>query len=229
MTASSQPNYYVFFDVDGTLLHIKSTHSFLKFFYEKKYPIAGLGLIQYFTYIAKIKLFEKLNIKREFLNSLYYRNFKGVEQTRLQLWALGWFRSLLNQEKVFVQDSIAELQAHQKKGAAIVLVSGSFEDCLAPLAQFLKVDGVLATKLKAEDGICLGEIEGHQIIGLGKAQAISAYLKEKDFIQLDKCYAYGDHISDLAMLSLVGNGCVVGHDPGLKAYAEKNNWRILSQ
>jgi HAD superfamily hydrolase (TIGR01490 family) len=224
-----QPKYYAFFDVDGTLLNIKSTHNFLYFFYKVQYRSSLIASIKYFTYSFKVKIYEMFNVERETLNRLYYENFKGINKSKLQILSVAWFENIIRDGNVFIRSCLQELEYHKKQGAEIVLVSGSFEECLAPLAEHLQIKTILATKLEENQGVCSGKISGQQMIGNGKANAIYVYLTDKNYSDFSKCYAYGDHISDASMLTLVGKPCVIKGDPDLIAYAKKNNWRLLSK
>lgn len=221
------PEYYVFFDVDGTLLKIKSTHHFFKYFLQKQAAFRWLGLFQYGFYTTKIKFFEKLKIKRECLNQLYYKNYRGVSKQQLEKLASAWFDELQKREDVFIASTLQALQVHQKNGAKIVLVSGSFQECLAPLAQWLAVDEVLATELHEDKRICSGKTMGEPMIGQGKSTAILRYLQAKPDADLSRCYAYGDHISDAPMLQLVGHAYAVEGDKKLARYAKAHRWQFL--
>ncbi len=225
--ASLLPEYYAFFDVDGTLLKLKSTHSFLKYFLQKRSAAGFFGLINYQFYVTKIKIFEKLNIKRERLNEMYYRNYRGIGKQYLNQLASEWFEGLLKSEDLFITSTLEMLKKHKKNGAKIILVSGSFHECLAPMAAYLEVDHVLATSLHEETGICSGKTEGRPMIGQGKANAIHRYLSENNYTDFGQCYAYGDHISDAPMLRLVGHAAVIEGDVELTNYAKSCQWQLL--
>ncbi len=105
-------------------------------------------------------------------------------------------------------------------------MSGSFPAVLAPLAQRLGVDHLLATTLESVGGRYTGEILPPQTIGAGKADAIAAFLRSKEAEAQDS-YAYGDDISDLPMLEAVGHPTVVAGDCTLLAHAHRAGWPVL--
>lgn len=71
-----------------------------------------------------------------------------------------------------------------------------------------------------------GKIKGIQTIGEGKAKAMRKFaLKEK--IDLNTSYGYGDDISDLNMLSCVGNPVYVGNNSTMLNHAKYHNWAVL--
>ncbi|MEL6892033.1 MAG: HAD-IB family hydrolase, partial [Actinomycetota bacterium] len=65
-------------------------------------------------------------------------------------------------------DVIEHLRGHQAAGHTTVFVSASFEAYLEPLASLLGVDGVVATRLAASDGVLTGRLEGANCRGAEK-------------------------------------------------------------
>ena len=56
------------------------------------------------------------------------------------------------------------------------------------------------------------------MIGPAKGTAVSAAIAHFGFAAAE-CFCYGDHLSDLSMLSVVGHPHVVDSDPALVAHA----------
>ncbi|MBV9576542.1 MAG: HAD-IB family hydrolase [Gammaproteobacteria bacterium] len=117
---------------------------------------------------------------------------------------------------------------HQLNGADIVLVSGSFFACLSSFAEKFNIKHVLATILEEKNNKLTGEILAPQTIGEGKAQAVRLFLANQNFTHYQHCYAYGDHMSDVPMLSLVGHPYVVGGDKEIVDYAKSKGWKIIN-
>lgn len=220
-----QPKYAVFFDVDGTLISIKSMISFLQFYYRKHSTFKWIGEIKYRLYDAKLRKLEKKDIPREILNQQYYKLFQGIPLARLQSTALAWFE-YIQLQNIYLSHVVTELRKHQRKGGVIVFVSGSFKECLSPLAECLNVKHILATQLETKQGVCTGNIFSPQTIGKGKAIAMQYFLNQYE-IDAEHCYAYGDHISDLPMLESVGHPRVIEGDHALENIAKQKNWIIL--
>jgi len=226
--SNSSARYYAFFDVDGTILKGKPMLDFLKFYYQTRYRnFRMLGLIKYFQFRTRSFLIGLVNRSRELQNKLYYQCFSG--QPILYLQSVGdlWFEEMITSES-YQLNVVEELNQHKSNGAIIVLVSGSFTACLKSLAQVLNVDFTLCTELETVDGRCTGRLAHKPIIGLGKCEAINGLISGKDSVMLDKCFAYGDHGSDVHMLSMVGNSAVIAGDKWLEKVAEQNGWRIIS-
>ena len=106
-------------------------------------------------------------------------------------------------------------------------MSGSFSACLHKVAQILQVDYTLATQLEEKNGKYTGRLISEPVIGVGKHNAILRFLLSRNCVDLKKCFAYGDHISDVPMLSLVGNPCVITRDRELTEIATNKNWKII--
>src|SRR3546814_15438352 len=83
------------------------------------------------------------------------------------------------------------------------LVTG-VQTCALPIARELNVVHVLANNLEVTSGKYSGNILPPQTIGDGKREAIVGFLKEWKSNPND-CYGYGDHISDLPLLEIVGD------------------------
>ncbi len=47
-------------------------------------------------------------------------------------------------------------------------------------------------------------------------------------VKLEDCYAYGDHLSDVAILEKVGHPVVVGDSASMLELASQREWRVLA-
>jgi HAD superfamily hydrolase (TIGR01490 family) len=129
---------------------------------------------------------------------------------------------------------IAELKA---AGYAIVLVTGSFDFLVAPLAKFLAADAVIANRLEEADAgkgppgrrkrIFTGRLASDPpVAGEGKARYVRAYCEEND-VDLGASAAFGDAVADLEMLGLAGEPHAVSPSGALRAEARRNGWPVL--
>ncbi len=73
-------------------------------------------------------------------------------------------------------DTLERLRRHQAAGDTTVFVSASFEIYLKPLAELLDVDGVVATRLAATDGVLTGSLEGANCRGPEKVRRLHEWL-----------------------------------------------------
>ncbi|QUM82404.1 HAD-IB family hydrolase [Moritella sp. 5] len=212
-----------FFDVDETIINRKSMFDFLRFYLERKRGY--LGKVQYQMYWSMCKVLAKLGVSRDKINSLYYRLYRGESYQQLMLKGHEWYVQRKQQKDFFIQPSVDRLIKLNNDGYDIVFISGSFRPCLEPLAQALNVNTILCAELIVNDDVISGQLS-QQAIGNNKARLIHSLLTTTGVDPKD-CYAFGDHISDLAMLKMVGHPIVVANCPELIDIAEQNHWEQI--
>ena len=216
---------YAFFDVDGTIINMNSMLSFLEYLFERHYGDKSSEMMC--EYQSKISD----DISREKLNELYYQNFTGIQKSTLVSYGLDWFHQIIGNEELFHKKCLTRLKWHQQMNHQIILVSGGFFATLNPLAEYLNLRNILCVQPSIINGELNGEINMQtQTIGVGKKNAILSFLQLQNINidqALSRSYAYGDHISDSAMLAMVGNPVVVGNDIEMLNIAYNNKWHIL--
>jgi HAD superfamily hydrolase (TIGR01490 family) len=220
---------YAFFDVDGTLLRVKSMFHFAehlclhsRFVYE----VSGPSRLQALR--TEMQRLEQQAAGRDELNAAYYRIVVADVSTGvIERAATEWYGSLRRQLRdPFFRVTRARLQQHAREGVAPVLVSGSFRALLAPIAAELGVEQVLCTELHIANERFTGRISSG-CIDADKGRRLRAFLRAND-VCADGCFAYGDHISDVPLLQGVGHAFAVGDDPDLTQVAVSAGWSVLS-
>jgi HAD superfamily hydrolase (TIGR01490 family) len=125
-----------------------------------------------------------------------------------------------------VYDEAATLiEEHQAAGRAVVIVSGSGDEVVAPVGEMLGADHVVATRMVVADGKYTGDLDFYAFGGF-KAQAMTE-LAERHGWDLADCYAYSDSNTDLPMLEAVGHPYAVNPDRALRREAIEREWPIL--
>lgn len=213
---------YAFFDVDGTLISLKSMLSFQEYWYATKGSARERALFE-----ADMARLIRMGASREVLNRRYYTHFAGRSVKAVGQAAAEWFthieRSAAND--LYHPAVVRRLKRHAAHGVRPVLVSGSFPQILAPIADRLGVEHVLATVMEVRDGHYTGRIL-RQTIGDGKVHAIGGFLDQRAELAADS-HAYGDDISDLPMLDVVGHPVAVRGDDRLTDHARRTGWEVL--
>lgn len=211
-----------FYDVDDTLINIKSMFHFYQFWAEENNLVNQKELFDsQFSVVAR-----KL-VSREELNRSYYRFFKGVPLLSIEQSAERWFKKTFSDTEIFIGYTLRSVLAHRALGNNVVFVSGSMVPLLKPIAQLLGITDILCTKLVTDrSGVVTGEITDTQTIGEGKAIAIRQFSLEKN-INLSTSFAYGDDVSDIPMLASVGHPVCIGEGTALSHYALENSWEII--
>lgn len=220
--------YYAFFDVDGTVIRSTSMVDFLDYSFPRYYGLLGFyGKLRAKLYALKRKKFSS-NKTREQLNYEYYQLYKSMNVDKVSALGYKWFNfAQANNDKFFNEKVLKEIQYHQEQEATIVLVSGAFLPCLQPIADYLGIQHILCVNPVIKNNRYTGHITEPQTIGSGKKQAVIKFLPTTDYSILERSYAYGDHISDLPLLELVGNPVVVCGDDALEKHAINQAWKLI--
>lgn len=214
--------YLAFFDLDETLLVGKSMLDFFSFFCDER----GQGST-YRQFVSRIKGYLKAGYSREVLNKHYYENFQGILIDEISHISELWFQKKLTEPCFFSEKVLLQLKLRQQEGAVCIIVSGSFRESVRPIAKYLGIDMFITNTLQVNEGYCTGSLGSVQVIGEGKGQAVKKAADETR-LSLRSAYAYGDHVSDMPMLELVGNPIVVGKNPELRKIAKSKGWYMLS-
>lgn len=165
-------------------------------------------------------------VPRSEVNRAYFRLFAGASRAETESAGRAWYAGYRRRPAAFVAATAAALEGHRRAGDAVVLVSGSFAACLAPLADDLGADRLLCTEpVVARDGLLTGEVR-RPMIGAAKAEAVAATVAQLG-LDAAECFCYADHASDLPMLRAVGHPRVVGRDAVLLARAREGRWPVL--
>ena len=216
------PKTAAFFDVDGTLLKSTIVHCYvwmrssrIPFFLRHLWLIGFLPKIMYYLILD--------SISRTRFNQVFYRNYRGKNAAEFKVLSTEIFESRLR-PKIF-SEAVSQIQEHKEQGTAVVLVTGSLDFIVQPIADYLAVDTVLAPKLHEQDGQFTGELTTAPLIGEEKAKAIRSYAEQHE-ISLEGSYAYGDSQSDLPMLECVGNPVVVNPGKAFREKALKSGWEM---
>jgi HAD superfamily hydrolase (TIGR01490 family) len=210
-----------FFDVDDTLVADKTMLSFLRFHYAAR----GNGDGLYRRKTAWLSRCTALGVPRDQVNRAYYGLYAGVLASDLAAEGREWFAERYARGGFFHQPAVDALRDHLSRGHQVVLVSGSFFPCLDPVAAYLGAGSILCTAPIVEDGRLTGAV-AEPMIGEAKARAALGWAAGHG-VELEHCYAYGDHETDLALLRSVGHPVAVGDDPLLTTFvAGKGGQRL---
>lgn len=185
------------FDVDKTIIKNDSMFTFL-WYGIKKRPITILNLfmVAFYSILYLLKLIDAQKAKERYFYAIKYFSEKNLEE---------FYRNSL--EKNIYPEALKELKRRKEEGCHILLVSASPYAYIKYFGEKIPfVDGVIGTPLQKNMEFYTHKIEGLNCKGEEKVRLIKSYLKnhgiEADFA---KSYAYSDSLSDLPMLSLVGN------------------------
>jgi phosphoserine phosphatase len=107
----------------------------------------------------------------------------------------------------------------RRMGHRVALVSGGFEEVVAPLAADLGVTLVRANRLEIADGHLTGRIDGPVVDRPAKAAALRSFAADLG-IPMRRTVAIGDGANDLDMLAAAGLGIAFNAKPVVRAEAD---------
>jgi HAD superfamily hydrolase (TIGR01490 family) len=212
-----------FFDVDGTVV----AGDIVRYGVEiRTMDRSRLGRLAWILgFLPRVPWLMALDAwRRAAFQRSFYRLYRGLPADELERRAAALFRAYV-EPRIF-PDAVERIERHRARGDRIVLISGSIEPIVAPLAEHLRVSSVIAPRLAVESGRLTGELEEPPIAGERKADKMAAFASENE-IDLDASVAYGDSADDLPMLELAGRAGVVNPRGRLLDHAMARNWEIL--
>lgn len=117
----------------------------------------------------------------------------------------------------------AVLADHRAQGRRLVLATTTPFDLIAPFAELMGFDDIIATRYSRRDDTLVGGIDGEFVWSSGKSSAVRRFAEERD-VDLSESHAYSDSFFDLPLLRMVGHPHVVNPDRRLRAVAALSRW-----
>jgi putative phosphoserine phosphatase/1-acylglycerol-3-phosphate O-acyltransferase len=212
--------YVAFFDLDKTLLSINSGSILVREAYKR-------GLMSTSDLVNAIYL--------SFLYKFHLRD------TALIVAGMGrWLKGVTVEEvdvlsehvvKKHLIDAIrpeiySEINYHRQNRAEIVILSSAIIQICKPLGSYIGADNIICTVMDVADGVFKGSAENKFCLEDEKRMRLLQYCEMRNY-SLDEAFYYGDSISDLSALEVVGHPVCVQPDRKLSRIAHENGWRIL--
>jgi len=212
-----------FFDIDSTVYSGVAGVDFAKYLYNKE-------LIEENSLIEMKETFRKLDLHEiDFLKAarnlifIWAKYINGKEKSTVEQYARMFVNE--NKNKIY-QPLLPVMDNHKKESYLLVAISASPIEVVSELEKLLNFDFTIATEVRTRNGIYTGEVVEPILIGKGRVDAIKKFAQQHS-IDLSLSYAYGDSISDLDVLHIVGAPNVVNPSDDLRAIAKKNKWSII--
>lgn len=220
---SDGPKRAAFYDMDGTLVSTNLVHSYV--FLARNGVSVSRSVLDTVKAVSKLPAFLVADrLSRAYFNELLYAGYAGTFQDRLLELAEEHFEEVL---KPNIFPGVFELvESAKKEGLRQVIVSGSLDVLVAPLARYLGIDDVITNRLELKDGVATGRLMKPVVAGAVKARIIQEYARAFD-VDLLESYAYSDSYSDYAMLAVVGRPAAVNPDRRLFRAAREQEWPVL--
>jgi HAD superfamily hydrolase (TIGR01490 family) len=154
--------------------------------------------------------------------------FNGTPAPEVNQYMHDFYEEVVSE--YFREDARACMMAHLDAGHVVLLVSASFEPIVAAAMTEQPIQFALASRMKVDArGRYLNQVEGTPTEGPGKMQVLEHFANEYFGPGAWEIgWAYGDHFSDVDLLSAAKNPCAVTPDQKLKKHAQKHHWSILN-
>lgn len=211
-----------FFDLDKTIIARSSALVFGRPFYKEGLISRGdvvKGVYAQLVYHLVGADENKMERMRQALLELT----KGWDRDRVSALVRETLTEII--DPIIYAEALDLIAEHRAAGRRVYIVSSSAEEIVRPLAEYIGIPNVIATRAVVEDGRYTGELEFY-CYGEGKREAIVAEA-ERAGIDLSASYAYSDSATDLPMLEAVGHPHAVNPDKELRKIAEEREWPVL--
>jgi HAD superfamily hydrolase (TIGR01490 family) len=212
-----------FYDLDGTLVDLNLVHATL-------FILANLGewknrisyMLAFAARAPRLYLAEQRD--RRLLNTVMFEAFRGVSHDRLLALGEEYCDRVLT--KHLYPHAVAMLHANRDAGIEPVIVTGSPDFVVAPLARELDVEHFAANRFVYRSGKATGRLVEPVMASDEKADWCAEFAGARG-INLRDCWGYADSHYDLAFLAALGHPVCVNPDRKLRAAAATRQWPIV--
>jgi len=209
-----------FFDLDGTLLVKPSSElRFLKYLYHQDYirfeQIAS-GLLFYPAWVWRFGR----DVGRK--NKAFYH---GLQAAKMEALATQWIDEYFH--RLIDGEIVAQVELCRQEKYHLVLLTGAPEFLARPIAQQLRMDHVIATRLATHNGRFTAAPPLCHPLGIDKRQLAHSWCEERR-VDLADCAAYGDSHQDSYLLQAVDKAVAVNPDRRLERLAANQRWLVLN-
>src|SRR6476660_4394228 len=216
-------NKAAFYDLDGTLLsgNLVSMHAY----YARNDRSPVKSVYQFLKVLLSVPLLFGLDLySRSLFNIFSFRAYRGMHRDRLIGLADDLFEVTLK-PSIFPKAK-ALIETTRDLGYRNVLVTGTLDFQVRPIALHFGFDEVICNRLEFKEHVATGRVLLPLLAENEKARSIREYAAQEG-IDLAQSCAFSDSSADVPMLSSVGNPVATNPTHRLRRIALKSNWPIL--
>jgi HAD superfamily hydrolase (TIGR01490 family) len=209
------------FDLEGTVLESNLVEQYLLLWAgsvpRKRWPH---DLVNFAGSLPRYYRAERRD-RGDFIRT-FMRRYEGFKVAEIERLARGSFKRAMLRRAL--PDALAQVKAHRDAGHRTILVTGSIDLMVAPLAPYF--DEVVAGRMHERDGVLTGYLADPPLVDEARAAWLRNYAEVND-IDLKHSYGYGDSHADVTWLGLLGNPNAVNPDAQLYRFAQDKYWNVL--
>lgn len=214
------------FDFDGTSIQGNSPVLLVHYLWRddrlKKRVITKVGLwgLAYKLHLPQ---------SEEWVRGQVFTAFEGDPKEKVDAYLRDFYDVMIAGQKRFRPKARAAMAALRDAGVEVAIVSATFGPIVRRCQQFEPIDVSLCTEMQTDAaGNYTRQVEGECIEGDAKVRAITAWANEKYGVDnWELCCAFGDHHSDIPMLSAACDGFAICSDTTLGRAAREHGWAEL--
>ena len=212
-----------FYDLDGTLADLNLLHATIFFMANlgewsgRAGYLAGLALSLPRLYMAE-------RHDRRLLNMKLFEAYKGFSRDRL--WELGEEYCDRVLMRHMYPRAVEMLEANRAAAIEPVLVTGSPDFLVEPLARRLNIEHFAANRLVFSRGLATGRMLEPVMAGSEKSAWCESFAAARR-VDMAGCWGYADSYYDLPFLCALGHPVAVNPDRRLLAAAHNRKWPIV--
>ena len=214
------------FDFDGTL-YAKETFQ-LMMNHLKNHPIHSRRYRKFYRAIMppyighKLKIYPEAKMRARSVQA-YLAALETFSKQELEEY-FGEIAELMHGD--FNHEVVERLKQHVSNEDYCMLVSGAFTPLLHAVTKELPIEKIIGTEVSYKANILDHKTPVVHIQGPLKTEKILEALGDQA-IDWKNSYAYGDSLSDVPVLELVGHPVAVRPEARLRALASERNWEII--
>lgn len=211
-----------FFDVDGTIVASNIVHYGVEI---RTAHLSGAARLAWVAgFLPRVAYYLALDaVSREAFQRAFYKVYRGLGWGDFSNRAQALFHDYVTPR--ILPAAAARIADHRRRGHRVVLVTGSIESIVEPIAAHLGVSDFLCARLEVRNGVISGELAAPPLAGERKAKAAREWA-QRESINLTESYGYADSKDDIPLLECVGRPTVVNPNRALRRTALRHDWDI---
>jgi HAD superfamily hydrolase (TIGR01490 family) len=197
-SSAKSPGIIAVFDFDGTITTRDSLIHFI---------ISNFGFVRFalvISIMSPLVLLYKLGILTNHVpkERLFSHFFRGLDEDEFDSLCRSY--SLNEIDMIVKDDAMERIRWHKGQGHALVLVTASIHNWIAPWAEKAGFESVIATGAETRNGVITGRFQPTNCYGKEKTKRFLEKYPDRIGYYL---FAYGDSRGDREMLEIADEAC----------------------